>query len=223
MGNFFRNVPNWMKGARDRTFPAVKRVWSGYGYYISLALLVALFGIAAYFYKNGTPQEIDTQNVVAAEPTTEALTVMAEATIAPTATPLPEPVFMMPVVGEITKEYAPDSLTWNETLGQWRTHPGIDIAAINGAAVMASEDGIVLDVYEDDEYGYVIELGHAKGYVTRYCSLSTLELVEIGDTVVKGQVISSVGITALMEASDGPHLHFEMEYDGERILPVFTK
>ena len=32
---------------------------------------------------------------------------------------------MMPVVGEITKDYAPDTLTWNETLGQWRTHPGV--------------------------------------------------------------------------------------------------
>jgi murein DD-endopeptidase MepM/ murein hydrolase activator NlpD len=220
MGNFFRNIQNWMKGARDKAFPVAKRVWSGYGYYISLALLVTLFGVAAYLYKNGTPQTVEDQPVVA-ESTLSALPAMAEATVEPTATPVPDPVFMMPVVGEITKDYAPDTLTWNETLGQWRTHPGIDVAAVSGAAVMASEAGVVLDAYEDDVYGYVIELGHAKGYVTRYCSLSTLELVKIGDTVTKGQVISSVGATALMEAADGPHLHFEMEYDGERILPAF--
>lgn len=220
MGNFFCNITNWMKGARDKTFPVAKRVWSGYGYYISLVVLVALFGVAAYLYKNGTPQEIDNQPVVA-EATLAALPVMAETTAAPTPTPVPEPVFMMPVVGEVTKTYAPDTLTWNETLGQWRTHPAVDIQAASGAAVMASEAGVVLDAYEDDVYGYVIELGHARGYVTRYCSLATLELVKIGDTVVKGQVISSVGTTALMEAADGPHLHFEMEYDGERIMPVF--
>lgn len=221
MGDFFRNIPNWMKAARGRAFPAAKRVWSGYGYYISLALLVALFGLAAYLYKSGTPQAVETQPA-AAEATLAAAPVMAEATAEPTATPVPEPSFMMPVVGEITKGYAPDTLTWNETLGQWRTHPGIDIAAASGAAVMASEAGVVLDAYEDDVYGYVIELGHAKGYVTRYCSLATLELVEIGESVVKGQVIGSVGTTARMEAADGPHLHFEMEYDGEKIMPVFA-
>jgi murein DD-endopeptidase MepM/ murein hydrolase activator NlpD len=222
MGDFFRNIPKWMGAARDKAFPVVKRAWSGYGYYISLAVLVALFGVAAYLYKAGTPQE-SAEKPVVAEATLAALPVMAEVTAEPTATPVPDPVFMMPVVGTVTKEYAPDTLTWNETLGQWRTHPGIDIAAASGAAVMASEAGVVLDAYEDDVYGYVIELGHAKGYVTRYCSLATLELVKIGDNVVKGQVISSVGTTARMEAADGAHLHFEMEYDGERIMPAFAQ
>ncbi len=220
MGHFFKNISNWMHAAREKAFPAVKRVWSSYGYYMSLALLVVLFGVAAYLYKNGTPQTVDAPSVVA-EVTVPALPVMAEVTTAPTATPVPDPAFMLPVVGEVTKAYAPDTLTWNETLGQWRTHPGIDIKAASGAAVMASEAGVVLDTYQDDVYGYVIELGHAKGYVTRYCSLGTLELVKIGDEVVKGQVISSVGSTALMESADGPHLHFELEFDGERIMPVF--
>lgn len=221
MDHFFRNIRSWMKRAWDAAFPAAKRVWSGYGYYISLALLVALFGLAAYLYKNGAPLEAGSRPAAAVQ-TAEALPAMADATAPPAPTPVPEPSFMMPVVGEITKAYAPDTLSWNETLGQWRTHPGIDIAAVKGAAVMASEAGVVLDAHEDDIYGLVIELGHAHGYVTRYCSLATLELVRIGDSVTRGQVIGSVGSTALVEAADGPHLHFEMEYDGERMLPTFV-
>ncbi|MGI6238164.1 MAG: peptidoglycan DD-metalloendopeptidase family protein [Christensenellales bacterium] len=219
MGEFFRDFMKKARALYDKAFPAAKRMWGSYGYYISLALLVMLFGVAAYLYKNGDPP-IEPAPVAAIE-TPNAVSVMAEASLAPTATPVPEPVFIKPVVGEITRVYAPETLTWNETLGQWRTHPGIDFAAVSGAAVMASESGVVLNAYEDRVYGYVIELGHAKGYVTRYCSLGTLELVKIGDTVEKGQVISSVGTTALIESADGAHLHFEMEYDGARIEPVF--
>ena len=218
MGEFVRNITGKARSFGGKAFPAVKRAWGSYGYYISLAVLVVLFGVAAYLYKNGTGNE---STPVTAEVTPSAMQAMAQVSAEPTATPVPEPSFMKPVVGDVVREFAPDTLTWNETLGQWRTHPGVDIQAVSGAAVMASEAGVVLDAYEDEEYGYVIELGHAKGYITRYCSLATLELVKIGDKVEKGQVISSVGTTALIESAEGAHLHFEMEYDGERIQPVF--
>ena len=56
--------------------------------------------------------------------------------------------------------------------------------------------------------------------MTRYCNLSTDRMVEEGDVVEAGDVISGVGITALFESNDPPHLHLEVLKDGIPIDPA---
>lgn len=85
----------------------------------------------------------------------------------------------------------------------------------------ASESGVVSGVYKDDLLGNTIEISHDDGWITRYCSLETLNLVSIGMSVEKGDIISSVGCSAVAESSDSPHVHFEIIKNGEYVLPEY--
>jgi len=100
------------------------------------------------------------------------------------------------------------------------THCGIDIEAEEDTQVVACADGTVTGVYEDDRYGLCIEISHDDGFVTVYGNLSTDEMVETGDTVKAGTIISGVGSTALFESMEPAHLHLEMLKDGVYVNPA---
>ncbi len=126
--------------------------------------------------------------------------------------------FITPIdmaTAKISKKYSMDMVIYNLTLDQYMTHPGIDFEAPTGSGVKAVADGTITDVYNDDAYGITIEITHKGGYISRYSCLSTDEMVEKGDTVKKGQVISTVGKSALYESMDKTHLHFEMLKNGK--------
>ena len=136
-------------------------------------------------------------------------------TSAPAPAPTPEPVrWVWPLEGEVVAGYSPEAPVWSETLGQWQTHPGQDIAGSPGEAVYACRDGVVTEVWNDRLWGNVIVIGHDDGYRSTYAGLNTLELVKEGDAVQAGQVIGSVGQSAACEAELGWHLHFELTKDG---------
>jgi len=94
-------------------------------------------------------------------------------------------------------------------------HEGWDIAARSGAPVRATADGVV--VVEGREYGYgnLVEIDHGYGIVTRY-GHNSKHLVEVGDRVKRGQVVSLVGNTG---RSTGPHLHYEILLNGVPVSP----
>ena len=68
--------------------------------------------------------------------------------------------------------------------------------------------------------GTTVVLTHDGGYDTIYSNLQSVPTVEIGDYVTAGQVIGSVGKTALSESSEPPHLHFGVTKDGEYVDPA---
>jgi len=97
-----------------------------------------------------------------------------------------------------------------------KMHKGIDIAAPTGTKVYAAGSGKVLKITSsDDGYGNCIVIEHGYGFVTRYAHLSGFKIKE-GNEVKKGDLIGLVGSTG---RSTGPHLHYEIEKDGERIDP----
>lgn len=199
--------------------PQAKRIWSGYGYYISLACLLALFGIAAYVYRTGNNAAVYT-----ADTGMNYAEAMARISVTPAPTPAPtpwSPSFILPANGEIISDFSANELIWNETLGQWIVHNGIDIRTSAGTVVCASENGVISAAYEDDLFGNTIEITHDGGWISRYCSLETLQLAEIGKKVYKGDAISSAGTSALCEASSGSHVHFELLKNGEYMKPEF--
>jgi murein DD-endopeptidase MepM/ murein hydrolase activator NlpD len=108
----------------------------------------------------------------------------------------------------------------NQTTRDWRTHNGIDIAAEAGTAVCAAADGTVYTTYQDATMGTTVVIRHAGGYVTVYSSLSPELSVKTGDTVTMGQVIGTVGNTAMVECAIGDHLHFTVTQDDEPINPA---
>ena len=132
---------------------------------------------------------------------------------------LPGPV-VSPVVGETAAVFSMEELAYSETMGDWRTHDGIDIAAAPGAPVCAACVGTVIDVRDDDLMGATVVISHAGGYDTLYSNLQELPAVSVGDDVVAGQIIGAVGETALSETSQPSHLHFGVTKDGEFIDPL---
>ena len=118
--------------------------------------------------------------------------------------------FSMPVDGEISKDFAKDSLVYSETLKEWVTHMGIDIKAEKTTVVKAAESGTIKSIKNDPRYGLTVVIDHGDGYQTIYANLLTSEFVVEGENVEKGQSIGTVGNTAVFEVADEPHLHFEI-------------
>lgn len=100
-----------------------------------------------------------------------------------------------------------------------RMHNGIDIAGGGdyGMPIIASDGGTV--VWSGDDgggYGYYVMIDHGNGYTTVYGHASELAC-SIGDYVSQGQTIAYVGSTG---NSTGPHLHFEIRYNGSYLDPL---
>lgn len=130
-----------------------------------------------------------------------------------------DPTFCKPTEGDIIKEYAKENLVYSETLQEWVTHNGIDIKADKASIVKAAEDGTVTAIKNDPRYGITVTIEHVNGYTTRYSNLLTAEFVVVGEKVIKGQTIGTVGNTAAFEIAGEPHLHFELLKDNEYLDP----
>jgi len=128
--------------------------------------------------------------------------------------------YVWPVVGDVEVPYAMESLQYDATMADWRTHNGIDIACDLGTQVLAAAAGTVTKVYDDDLYGTTVEIDHANGVHTVYANLAAAPTVEEGDIVTMGQVIGAVGNTALGETNEVCHLHFSMTLDGASVDPT---
>lgn len=130
-----------------------------------------------------------------------------------------DPEFVMPVEGEVMRNFAKDSLIYSETLEEWITHLGIDIKASRTTVVKASEAGTITSIKNDPRYGLTIVMEHTNGYKSIYSNLLTTEFVSEGEKVDKGQSIGTVGNSASFEIVDEPHLHFEIIKDNENVDP----
>ncbi len=100
--------------------------------------------------------------------------------------------------------------------GRAAFHKGVDFAGREGADVIAVASGVV--IWSGDRYGYgeMVEVNHGSGYVTRYAH-NEENLVVIGDTVKRGEIIATMGATG---RATGPNLHFEVLRNGRVVDPL---
>jgi murein DD-endopeptidase MepM/ murein hydrolase activator NlpD len=129
-------------------------------------------------------------------------------------------VFTWPVRGEVLSGFSLEVLAYDETMGDWRTHSGMDIAASLGAQVGAIASGTVEQVYDDDLMGTTVVIDHGDGLESSYSNLASTPTVSPGDAVSPGSVIGSVGETALAEQTRKAHLHLELTQDGVAVDPA---
>jgi len=95
-------------------------------------------------------------------------------------------------------------------------HPAIDIAGQLGNPVFAADNGVIVYAgWNNWGYGNVVVIDHGNGWQTLYAHLSYYG-VGCGLSVNQGDVIGSIGSTG---NSSGPHLHFEMMYQGSKVNP----
>jgi len=95
-------------------------------------------------------------------------------------------------------------------------HKGIDIAVPRGTPIYAADGGTVTYAGWMSGYGYLVQIDHGNGYVTRYGHNSSLTCT-VGQHVYKGQQIARAGSTG---NSTGNHCHFEVRYNGVAKNPL---
>ena len=111
-----------------------------------------------------------------------------------------------------------EELVYSPTLGDWRTHNGIDIAANTGCSVQAVADGVIDETGKDAMGEYVI-ISHAAGFITKYMGLENIENLTVGKEIKSGEVIGTSGKCTGENVTD-PHIHFEMSKDGVLVNPT---
>lgn len=125
------------------------------------------------------------------------------------------PASTQPVSGRVLNAYSGDELVYSSTLGDWRTHNGVDYAASRGAEVTAPAAGKVVETGTDDKWGPVVAIEDASGRVWRVCGTTDAK-VKKGDTVSAGQTIGKVGSVSC-ECAEESHIHLEV-MEGEKYL-----
>jgi len=205
------------------------RLWKEKGYYILLSLCVVAVGVSGYFFLTGASEEQQAVQESLSVPVTveevpeepkKPQTRPAVSEVKPVEIPVEAPLTVMPVSGNVTRDYAMEQLTYNATTRDWRVHNGVDLAAAVGSEVKAAKAGTVTAVYEDEFLGATVVIGHDGGYTTHYSNLAADPMVAAGDTVAAGDVIGLIGQTALIETAEEPHLHFEVYANGEPTNPA---
>jgi murein DD-endopeptidase MepM/ murein hydrolase activator NlpD len=110
--------------------------------------------------------------------------------------------FVWPTHGVITQSF-------------WQYHPGIDIAAEVGTREVATAGGKVVFAGWGS-YGIYVEIDHGDGFHSIYGHMSAV-LVKTGEAVAQGQLLGLMGATG---RASGPHLHFEIRYQGVPQNPI---
>ena len=130
-----------------------------------------------------------------------------------------QPSFSMPLDGEILNTFSQGELVKSKTLGDWRTHDGIDIAGKISTPVKAIADGVVSEIKDDPLWGVTVIIKHGE-YEAHYSGLNTTVNVKKDQQVVVGDVMGSVGNTAISEIGEEEHIHLGIKKNGEWIDPM---
>ncbi|MDO4567109.1 MAG: M23 family metallopeptidase [Oscillospiraceae bacterium] len=131
------------------------------------------------------------------------------------------PVHTRPLEGALLNPFSGEELVKNETLGDWRTHNGADYAAGEGDSVYAVYSGEILRVGADDLLGNIVEQELDSGYTVLYANLGSSSGLKAGDRVSQGDLIGTVGKSAITESALEPHLHLEVS-SGDKLIDPET-
>ena len=128
--------------------------------------------------------------------------------------------YVWPAQGEVQRDFSLEVFAYDATMGDWRTHDGLDIAAEVGSPVCACGPGSVVSVCKDDMMGVTVTVDHGNGIQSVYANLADSLNVQEGSEVEAGTVIGTVGTSAISESASPSHLHFAMVEYGVSIDPL---
>jgi murein DD-endopeptidase MepM/ murein hydrolase activator NlpD len=155
--------------------------------------------------ESGSPESGETQTVPSMMP----LKSVAPSIALPEADPS---ALAMPLDADTTSKFG-----WrgDPFHGRRKFHNGVDLRAAYGTEVPAAGSGTVTFAGEKGGYGLMVAVQHDNGIETRYAHLASAE-VHVGDRIEAGQALGRVGSSG---RSTGPHLHFEVLQNGQRVDP----
>ena len=121
----------------------------------------------------------------------------------------------LPLTGEFVLSsgfgFRPDPITHQPSL-----HEGIDFVAVVGTSILVTAPGLVSRAEYMGAYGNMVDVLHANGFTTRYAHMQSIE-VKLGDVLVRQQKVGTLGNTG---RSTGPHLYYEVIYNGVAMHPT---
>ena len=123
--------------------------------------------------------------------------------------------FIWPVSGRISGRFGAQRIYAGQP---GAPHGGVDIAAKGGTPVLAPADGVIVLATASpfSLEGNLVMIDHGMGLNSAFLHLSRID-VRNGDTVRQGQPVGAVGMTG---RATGPHLHWGMKWQDERIDPA---
>ncbi len=207
---------------------------AGKGFYVVLAVCMAIIGVAAYSaMEKNTPEPFideslinqNSQEVIPSYPAesqqiktndNEESSQNSEAGAVTEETN--PPVFVMPIEGNILKPFSEDTLIYSATYKDMRIHTGVDIAPTVANVVVSAFSGTVIGVDENTNYGTVVTIDHGDGIMLSYCGLKNVT-VKSGDKVNSEEVLGEIDVV-LNESADAIHLHLELMINGEYKDPL---
>ena len=222
---------------------------NGAGFYIVLFLTLAVIGASGYFIWSTVSRDRAPQSEPAGQTTllseqpehtvpeaensergTEqsaqddhaaAAAVSGTARINTPAAAAEQPVAarVQPLDGDTVTPFSVEELRYDETMGDWRTHNGVDIAAPEGSCAVAAAAGRVSAVVDDYWMGTTVTVDCGDGYELTYASLRAAN-VSAGDALSPGDPIGEIGSTTLQEQSLPAHLHFAVTRSGIPVDPA---
>jgi murein DD-endopeptidase MepM/ murein hydrolase activator NlpD len=126
---------------------------------------------------------------------------------------------LWPIVGDVIRNYSVDAVKYDPTLEQFRTNPAIAIKANVGDSVLSSAKGIVTSITNEDETGLTVTVSIGSGYSLVYGQLQDLT-IEIGDTILEGDILGSIANPSKYYVVDGSNLYFQVLKDEVEINPM---
>ncbi len=123
-----------------------------------------------------------------------------------------------PVIGTVLMHYNMDRTVYFATLDQYKYNPAVIYQAAEGSEVFACTDGMVTEIYQNEEIGQAVVLDLGNGYHATYGQLKDLK-VAVGDYVQPNQVIASVAAPTKYYSVEGNNLYFAMDRNGETVNP----
>ncbi|HBH3602742.1 TPA: M23 family metallopeptidase [Clostridioides difficile] len=118
---------------------------------------------------------------------------------------------------KVIRGYSEKEPSYSKTLDVWETHKGVDISCTKGKEVKSLLNGIVVDVFDDEEYGQSVKIKSDNNIVVVYSNLDKNVSVKKEQKVTEGQSLGTVGSTSQIESEEGIHVHLEA-YSGEKSI-----
>ena len=215
----------------------------GKGFYIILAVCLCAIGVSGYVlffteadapeYQVELPKNNSSGQVTAVNPVPDIKVdvekpkeATKEQPVAKVETPAAkepetpkETIYVPPVVGKVSRTFSGGELVFDETMGDYRTHNGVDIECQAGTQVAAISDGKVEKVYSDELSGNCVVISHSDGVKSIYKGLAKESTLKTGARIKAGDIVGASGETNITEAKQTAHFHLEVTKDGQYIDP----
>ena len=161
------------------------------------------------------PEPVSDRTEIAApsDPPAEAVFDNAAEPLESTTAAAKQIVYSLPCGAKLGADFSMGVPVFSATMGDYRTHNGVDFTAEAGTPVCAIAEGKVTKVENDPLFGNTVTVDHGSGVISRISGLADEGLIFEGADVYSETVLGVVG-NIPVEAAEDSHIHLEIRVNG---------